>query len=114
MLTGELVNTIRTNPGDNPALQDVRDLHVKLTTVYDQIQEDVNNLLNAYISLSAQKTSEVMKVLTIFSVFFYATYFYRWHIWDELRFYARAAFEMGISGSIDRNVYCNYLHLSVV
>jgi magnesium transporter len=70
MLTGELVNSIRTNPADNPALQDARDLHVKLITIYDQIQDDVNNLLNIYLSLSAQKTSDVMKVLTIFSVFF--------------------------------------------
>jgi len=70
MLTGELVNSVRTNPADNTALQDAKDLHVKLVTIYDQTQEDVNNLLNVYISLSAQKTSDVMKVLTIFSVFF--------------------------------------------
>jgi magnesium transporter len=51
-------------------LQDLKDLHVKLITTYDQILEDIYNLLNIYISLSAQKTNEVMKVLTIFSVFF--------------------------------------------
>ncbi|MEJ7768102.1 MAG: CorA family divalent cation transporter [Chitinophagaceae bacterium] len=70
LLTGEVINSIRTTSIDNPALQDAKDLHVKLNTIYDQTQEDVHNLLNIYISLSAQKTSDVMKVLTIFSVFF--------------------------------------------
>jgi len=36
----------------------------------DQTHENVTNLLNIYLSLSAQKTNDVMKVLTIFSVFF--------------------------------------------
>ncbi|MEO6734141.1 MAG: CorA family divalent cation transporter, partial [Ferruginibacter sp.] len=70
MLTGEVVNTIRTTQNDLVALQDVKDLHIKLTTLYHQAQEDVTNLLNIYLSLSAQKTNEVMKILTIFSVFF--------------------------------------------
>lgn len=70
MLTGEVINTIRTTDNDLVALQDVKDLHVKLTTIYDQAHDDVTNLLNIYLSLSAQKTNEVMKVLTVFSVFF--------------------------------------------
>ncbi|MFM2226438.1 MAG: hypothetical protein RJA07_2640 [Bacteroidota bacterium] len=70
MLTGEVTNTIRTNNTDTVALQDAKDLHIKLTTLYNQAHEDVTNLLNIYLSLSSQKTNEVMKVLTIFSVFF--------------------------------------------
>jgi len=70
MLTGEVINTIRTTDNDLVALQDAKDLHVKLTTIYGQAHDDVTNLLNIYLSLSAQKTNEVMKVLTIFSVFF--------------------------------------------
>ena len=70
MLTGEVINTTRTSQNDLVALQDVKDLHVKLITMYDQIHDDVTNLSNIYLSLSAQKTNEVMKVLTIFSVFF--------------------------------------------
>jgi magnesium transporter len=70
MLTGEVINTIRTNENDLVALQDVKDLHTKLITMYEQAHEDVTNLLNIYLSLSSQKTNEVMKVLTIFSVFF--------------------------------------------
>ena len=51
-------------------MQDTRDLHLKLLNIYDQIHEDVSNLVNFYLSISAQKTNEVIKVLTIFSVFF--------------------------------------------
>jgi len=41
-----------------------------LVKIYDLIHEDVSNLVNFYLSFSAQKTNEVIKVLTIFSVFF--------------------------------------------
>ncbi len=69
-LTGEVINTIRTTDNDLVALQDAKDLHVKLMTLYDQAHDDITNLLSIYLSLSSQKTSEVVKVLTIFSVFF--------------------------------------------
>ena len=42
----------------------------KLHKFYDQILEDAQNLLNIYLSISSQKTNEVMKLLTIFSAFF--------------------------------------------
>lgn len=70
MLTKEVINTIRTTENDAVALQDAKDLHIKLITMYDQIRDDVTNLLNFYLSLSSQKTNAVMKILTVFSVFF--------------------------------------------
>jgi magnesium transporter len=70
VLTGEVINTIPTTKTDSVAFQDLLDLHVKLSHLYDQAHDDVTNLLNIYLSLSAQKTNDVMKVLTIFSVFF--------------------------------------------
>lgn len=69
-LTGDVIHKIDTTPEDNPSLQDARDLHTKLLTTYSQIREDVNNLLNTHLSISAQRTNDVMKVLTIFSAFF--------------------------------------------
>ena len=36
----------------------------------EDLLENINGLLNLYISLSAQKTNEVMRVLTVFSIFF--------------------------------------------
>ncbi|MEY4876155.1 MAG: hypothetical protein RL708_1304 [Bacteroidota bacterium] len=70
MLSGEIINSVKANKSENVALQDVKDLHTKLIILYNQAHEDVTNLLNIYLSLSSQKTNEVMKVLTIFSVFF--------------------------------------------
>ena len=68
LLSGEVINSIATI--DVVAMQDVRDLHVKLLNMYGQVHEDLTNLQNIYLSMSAQKTNDVMKVLTIFSVFF--------------------------------------------
>jgi magnesium transporter len=69
-LTGDIIHKIDTTPDDHPSLQDARDLHIKLLTAYAQMREDVNSLLNIHLSLSAQRTNDVMKVLTIFSAFF--------------------------------------------
>jgi magnesium transporter len=53
-----------------PLLQDLKDQHLKMQTVYGQIVEEVNNLLNLSMSFAAQRTNEVMRILTVFSVFF--------------------------------------------
>lgn len=50
--------------------QDLQDLYVRLETMYDEVLDGSGNLLNIYISLSSQKTNEVVRVLTVFSVFF--------------------------------------------
>lgn len=70
MLSLDVINNIQTKHNDPVALQDLKDLHTRLTTLYTQIHDDITNLLNIYLSLSTQKTNEVMKILTIFSVFF--------------------------------------------
>ena len=46
------------------------DNFIQIETGYDQINEQINNLLSLYLSISAQRTNEVIRVLTIFSVFF--------------------------------------------
>ena len=56
--------------GEEPLVQDVKDQHLKMRTQYGQVLDEVNNLMNLFMSLASQKTNEVMKVLTIFSVFF--------------------------------------------
>jgi len=48
----------------------LKDEFIRLQTTTEQVVDNVGNLLNIYISLSAQRTGEVMRVLTIFSVFF--------------------------------------------
>lgn len=70
LLMQEPINHIFPNSGEEPIVQDVRDQHLKMKTLYGQVLEEVTNLMNLFMSFSSQKTNEVMKVLTIFSVFF--------------------------------------------
>jgi len=37
---------------------------------YDEVLEDANTILNTYLSVTAKKSNDVMKLLTIFSAFF--------------------------------------------
>lgn len=58
------------NSKDKIALHDLRDLQVHLQSEYSQSLDDVTNLLHFYMSISSQKTNEVMRILTVFSAFF--------------------------------------------
>lgn len=69
-LTNEPINHIRTKDKYEMSLDDVKDHQLKVSTLYSHILDNATNLMNLYISFSAQKTSDVMKILTIFSVFF--------------------------------------------
>lgn len=70
MLMVEPIHHIYIQPGEETLLQDVRDEHLKMQTLYAGIMEEVNNLLNLFLSFTAQRTNDVMRILTIFSVFF--------------------------------------------
>lgn len=70
MLMQEPINHIRVKPDEESLLQDVRDQHLKIQTLYNQVLEDVNNLLTLSMSFAAQRTNEVVRILTLFSVFF--------------------------------------------
>jgi magnesium transporter len=43
---------------------------VRVETITEEIYDSSQSLLNIYISLSSQKTNDVMRVLTVFSAFF--------------------------------------------
>jgi magnesium transporter len=51
-------------------LQDVMDQHLKMQALCNQVLDDVTNLMNLNFSYSSQRINEVMKILTMFSVFF--------------------------------------------
>lgn len=70
LFSQEAISSVKLPVAKADDLQDSRDLHLKLLNIYDQIHEDVSNLVNFYLSIAAQKTNDVIKVLTIFSVFF--------------------------------------------
>lgn len=51
-------------------LQDLIEDTLKMLHFHNQIIDDVQNLLSIYLSLSSQKSNEIMKTLTVFSAFF--------------------------------------------
>lgn len=69
-LTQNVVNQIIVPEQSNAALQDIKDNLVKLILEYEEALENANNLMNTYLSVTAQKNNDVMKLLTIFSAFF--------------------------------------------
>lgn len=66
----QVIQQIEVTESSKTALQDIKDQLVSLILNYDEVLENANNLLNTYLSVNAQKSSDVMKLLTIFSAFF--------------------------------------------
>ncbi len=61
---------IEVSENAKTALEDIKDSLLSLVLNYDEVLENANNLLNTYLSVNAQKSNDVMKLLTIFSAFF--------------------------------------------
>ena len=69
-LSKSIVHKLQEGERKDPLYRDMLDNFIQLETGFDQINEQINNLLSLYLSISAQRTNEVIRVLTIFSVFF--------------------------------------------
>lgn len=69
-LTQNVLNQITVNPKSSSLLQDLKEKTLNHLLNYDEIIENANNILSTYLSLTANKSNEVMKLLTIFSAFF--------------------------------------------
>jgi magnesium transporter len=65
-----VINQVEVSEITKTALQDIKDKLLSFILNYDEVQENANNLLNTYLSVNAQKSNDVMKLLTIFSAFF--------------------------------------------
>ncbi len=70
ILSYDIIDNIDASKHRNISTRDTRDLYVRLQNVYDNLYDNVNQLLNVYFSTASQRTNEIMRVLTIFSVFF--------------------------------------------
>lgn len=69
-LTKDIINKLEIENHKNVMYRELQDTYVQQETIYDQLNDDINNVLQLYLSISSQKTNEVIRVLTIFSVFF--------------------------------------------
>ncbi|WP_316748286.1 magnesium/cobalt transporter CorA [Pedobacter gandavensis] len=69
ILSFDIIDALDAEEG-NVNTRDTRDLYVKHQSMLDSLAENIHQLLAIYFSASSQKTNEIMRVLTIFSVFF--------------------------------------------
>lgn len=69
-LTQNVLNQIIVKPESNSDLQDLKETCLNYLLNYDEVLEDANTILNTYLSVTAKKSNDVMKLLTIFSAFF--------------------------------------------
>lgn len=70
VLIRSVIDALKVSEGHDPQLQDIKDSLTAQYLLYDEAVEDTNGLLASYLSVTAQKSNDVMKVLTIFSAFF--------------------------------------------
>ena len=70
LLSHEVVDRIDAAGRSDADTRDIRDLYVRQRSLYDSLAENANHLMNIYFNISAQRTNETMRILTIFSVFF--------------------------------------------
>ncbi|MCB9033748.1 MAG: hypothetical protein H6553_07920 [Chitinophagales bacterium] len=69
-ISQNVINHIEVKGENLTALQDIKDSLFSLSLTYDEVLDDAINLTNTYLSFNAQKSNDVMKLLTIFSAFF--------------------------------------------
>lgn len=71
-LTQDVLAKINFSPFESPSSQsqELRERMENLFFYSDQLLDDTNALLNLHISLSSQRTNEVVRLLTVFSLFF--------------------------------------------
>jgi magnesium transporter len=69
-ISQSVLNQIKFQDIHQTAFQDVKDQLFGLILGYEETMENSINLLNTYLSINSRKTNDVMKLLTIFSVFF--------------------------------------------
>jgi magnesium transporter len=65
-----VLNQLNVTPAQVSSLQDIKESVVNYMLQLDEVIEDAHAILNTHISLTAQKSNDVMKLLTVFSAFF--------------------------------------------
>ncbi|RAV99287.1 magnesium transporter CorA family protein [Pseudochryseolinea flava] len=70
ILSKDILEKIDGAEHRDPETRDTRDLYVRVLTLYDAMADNTNHILTLYFSISSQRTNEVIRILTLFSVFF--------------------------------------------
>lgn len=107
----QVIQQIVVDDPSKTALQDIKDQLVSLILNYDEVLENANNLLHTYLSVNAQKSNDVMKLLTIFSAFFLpltfvvGIYGMNFEHMPELKWEMGYFFTLGIMAAISLIIY---------
>lgn len=70
LLSYDIIDNIDAAGTSTVYTRDIRDLYVKQQSIFDALASNTNHLLTIYFNISSQRTNEIIRVLTIFSVFF--------------------------------------------
>ncbi len=69
-ITQQVLHQVAVSAANKSALADINDSMLNLVLVYEEVLDNAHTILNTYLSINAQKSNDVMKVLTVFSAFF--------------------------------------------
>ena len=69
-ITQQVLHQVEVSAAHKSALADIHDSMLNLVLVYEEVLDNAHTILNTYLSINAQKSNDVMKVLTVFSAFF--------------------------------------------
>lgn len=69
-LTQTVLNQVAVKQDHATLLQDLKETTLNYLLQYDEVIEDANTILHSYMSVTAQKSNDTMRLLTIFSAFF--------------------------------------------
>lgn len=69
-ITQQVLHQVEVSAANKSALADINDSMLNLVLVYEEVLDNAHTILNTYLSINAQKSNDVMKVLTVFSAFF--------------------------------------------
>lgn len=70
LIMQNVINQFTVEDELKSTLQDIKDTILDLILRTEEIVEDANALLNSYMTFTAKKSNDVMKLLTVFSAFF--------------------------------------------
>lgn len=69
-LSKTIIEYLRDQDKESAIVEDVNDMFVRIETSFDEVNDRFNNLINLNLNFAAQRNNDVIRVLTLFSVFF--------------------------------------------
>lgn len=66
----EIIEFLETHSKKRSSNRELRDLAKRIQEHYSSLFENISQLINIYFNISSYHTNEIMRILTIFSVFF--------------------------------------------